>query len=1073
MEVGEQHPGGSDPIADAVSSDGDHQRLNGKLRQLPGVASKDIEQGSTSANEGLTDQALRFFSNASNETLGACLVGLGATTYFVLGRVGLVLIGVVGGVAIHASWEDGSTGASSDEKQSGGMSTRREPGVKIVERLLDWRDRKNAEDEKGELATGVSKNRRDHSEYHYSNLPPATRSALSDLTDAIIRDYVKFWYSPILPAEASFPAACQQTLTGFMLSVSSHLSRKRPADSFLDFLTNASSIIIVFFNELSSAISAPSPIPLPAPKAVLDYLESNPDSNLANLLSQKHQQRKLVMVAEDVLQTFLEPAVYSCLPARVFLREILAGVILESTIQTCSQPEWINGWIVSMLEKGEPEIMNAIDAGVTGTDGKGLETVKRQAETTRLASVKEDSLEESVRRGEGTQPETHSSKAEVAMEAAMREAQRLNEMIAEEDARRHRSRVSEESTSRDGPKPDSANHASHSMTLPSDSGILEPNEAFNGRSSAEAARSFIETANSEKRSTPSAFPGFDTQQSVITEHKDDSAIVESPSSATLSLVNASISLIDDSLCEDGKALRSKPASDYLIQIEPASQKFPGWMIARNYVDFETLHEVMRRISMIAGIPEFGERYRCIPSWKGNTKSDLRLQLEVYLRTALTYRQLAESEGMKRFLNKDQGLDRIAQGNKSGFPGLGWPSPAAFETMGKGMLDVLSSAPKNAADGGKTLLGGVTGVFGGVGGFGQKRQSSGNLSSALNRTGSMSAPSLSRTDSQDSFSGLRRSRDSEDNGWRASGTSSIQREILPHTMPASRTSNDSASGSNYSMVPDTSLRRSISGASEMSRKLELSTAERGTRLPPPPSEISDDYTSPPTSEAQTPSQISKTSLAPSPKSAGAVPDSSEQGRTSGQRASAALAATLPSHLEETPAKSQSQSAPLPINEQETQVAVELIFAVINELYTLSSAWNIRRTLLTAAKTFLLRPGNPNLEAIRALLQESVIEANTSDEGIASHLRSIRENIMPTEEERRKWPPPKSEKEKEDLRRKARKLLVEHGMPQALTSVMGAAASGEALGRVFDCLQIEQIARGLIFGLLLQAVRAIAQ
>jgi Sorting nexin C terminal len=61
----------------------------------------------------------------------------------------------------------------------------------------------------------------------------------------------------------------------------------------------------------------------------------------------------------------------------------------------------------------------------------------------------------------------------------------------------------------------------------------------------------------------------------------------------------------------------------------------------------------------------------------------------------------------------------------------------------------------------------------------------------------------------------------------------------------------------------------------------------------------------------------------------------------------------------------------------------------------------------------------------------------------------------------------------LRVKARRLLVERGMPRALTSVMGSAASGEALGRVFDCLQVQEVARGLMFALLLQALRATTQ
>jgi hypothetical protein len=58
-------------------------------------------------------------------------------------------------------------------------------------------------------------------------------------------------------------------------------------------------------------------------------------------------------------------------------------------------------------------------------------------------------------------------------------------------------------------------------------------------------------------------------------------------------------------------------------------------------------------------------------------------------------------------------------------------------------------------------------------------------------------------------------------------------------------------------------------------------------------------------------------------------------------------------------------------------------------------------------------------------------------------------------------------------RARRLVVERGMPAALTSVMGQAASGEAVGRVFDCLQEGRVARGVMFGLVLQGLRAVTQ
>jgi len=237
------------------------------------------------------------------------------------------------------------------------------------------------------------------------------------------------------------------------------------------------------------------------------------------------------------------------------------------------------------------------------------------------------------------------------------------------------------------------------------------------------------------------------------------------------------------------------------------------------------------------------------------------------------------------------------------------------------------------------------------------------------------------------------------------------------------------------------------------------------LPPLPSDIPDDYGSADRLSSSTHSK-SDGAAAMTRKSMSAVPSVQDPRRSS--------TSTLPdppnSVTMASPKKPRREAAPL--TEQETRVAVELLFAVITELYTLSSAWNIRRTLLTAAKTFLLRPGNPSLASIQSLIQDSVIASNTSDASVASHLLKLRVNAMPTEEELKTWPAEISVEDKEKLRVKARKLLVERGIPAALTGVMGQAATGEAMGKVFDCLQIEEIARGLVFGLLLQGVRAMA-
>lgn len=141
----------------------------------------------------LTNTALKFLSNASNETLGACAIGLCASTYLVLGRAGLVLIGTVGGIVLHATWE--ASNDNGDDPQKGLQKSavrRKELGIEIAKRLLDWKDRskdveQRRQDEEIKVEASIATTTFDYSEFQ-----PATAAALTTLTDAIIRDYVKY-----------------------------------------------------------------------------------------------------------------------------------------------------------------------------------------------------------------------------------------------------------------------------------------------------------------------------------------------------------------------------------------------------------------------------------------------------------------------------------------------------------------------------------------------------------------------------------------------------------------------------------------------------------------------------------------------------------------------------------------------------------------------------------------------------------------------------------------------------------------------------------------------------------------
>ncbi|KYK60308.1 PX domain-containing protein [Drechmeria coniospora] len=1013
--------------------------------------------------QDLATAALRFLSTATPTTLAGIAGAFSAITYALLGKFGLLVIGAVGGVVAFASLEV--------SRPAIGRAVRGEKAPEVLERL--WLELQNTKPQDVEC----NGEQGDEPAFKaFDDFRPETRESLTGLVDAIIRDYINSWYGPMIPSDHSFPLACRKTVNSCILAISNRISRKRPADSFLDLLTNCSSIIIALLSELSAAFADLSPDSnMTAADAVYNYLATNPESRLANLLNQRQQAAKFKMVAEDLLG-FLDRNTQNCDPARIFLRESLANSVLETALQTCSKAEWINSWIVYLLEAGEPDINHAIDVGMqtgrdTGNDvfidldgnlgnigiakpkRPSADLVRRKESMARRKKLgKADEKLEEVADDEVNRVGNASSRAEppsrdsTRMETPEQTNQSTGLGLAVPKFSKKEEAVMETLTA---PGSDDSLKQSPSRDT-SSSDYSSREEDGNTPGTPRSAEGTYSPNVSPRGTTVQQFTSFDQ---IVPPAQGDGSEEDAPAKVPLTLYNAAFTLSDDST-NDSSRIRTKPTWDYLIQVEPSSASYPGWMIVRRYSDFETLHEIVRRIATISGATAFTELHRALPNWKIHTRESLRGELERYLRDACWYRSLAESEGMKRFLEKSQGHTHTH--SKS----FGW------ETVGKNMLDVLATAPKGAMEGGKSIVGNVSGVFGSFPSLGRKSTAqSVELSPSSSRF-----PVAGHSPSVSGKSSARSERASSDS--QRSSVVSIQPAKMPpmDRRPSCQSTcqfpgdslgdgdGDAArvgrsEGLEIASGP-TSARpsRDHSRASSLALRSPESSGIEYSRLPPPPDEMASDYEASVNGEEAGPKPSEGATTQPTPRN-------SSQTETTASTNGAKKVAT----------KAAKQYAQM--SEQETRVAVELLFAVINEMYTLSSAWNIRRTLLAAAKSFLLRPGNPSLLTVQSLIQSSVLDANTSDAGVAASLRKLRENTMPTEQELAGWPAELTAEEKEKLAVKARRLLIQSGVPTALMGVMGQAATGEALGRVFDCLQIEEVARGMIFGLILQAVRVL--
>ncbi|RAH50169.1 PX domain protein [Aspergillus brunneoviolaceus CBS 621.78] len=941
------------------------------------------------------DVALQFLASTSNEVLLGVVACATITTAFILGKFGFLLIGALAGFILHSSWEN-----TAHEITSGILRKNRskkiEPLQAFPSPLLDWEDRKP--DRNGQRADeSEGQNEGMHTiKPDFSSFGPKTAASLRSIRDEILNKYVNQWSKLILPPESTFTTSCREVLVGFVTRLGLHISRKRPADTFLELLINFSSLMIVFLNELSAAFNAAEFAESPE-RFISRYLDLHPASNLANILQKEQQRQKMKMVAEDILSGYLDSNVHDCALMRQFLRDVLSSIMSDSVVSALSQPETINAWIVQLLGEGESQIMQAIDLGVDKAKSQDV-TVSDTSRMT-MSDCNFESCEDNASPlRDSDSPTSQMTTAENTEAASFKQRGAAVSPQREEFLNLAQNR------GRAGAPPVTSNEGTNCPPLGVD---------FHSHSS---------LAHAEEHMTLEAMESGNCETSALPQSSapptGDIVLDEAASSPYLTFHHAALSIDLNLDSEGGEHFRFKPTCEFLLQIEPQLTRSTGWMVFRNYADFESLHNTLSTISKLNEIHDFMDLFPALPPWKGQTRLGLAKRLEQYLRCALENGPLAESEKMKCFLNRDgsMGTGSIAASRKIG---LSFPVPNTLGAMGKGVLGVFANAPKGVPG---RVFEGMTGVFG----------------SGCGKELALGAES-SRSDHYSSV---------VDQQYEHGCGSSTQHPIVTQS---SEVSCDWA----HSMLSDnrSHLMTSQSSAdgkpSDISRSLgtippggSQAAAVDGNDLNRPASIILDP-------EVDS-SSVGECSL--SPEMLGASGDKMD-------------CRTI--QVEEQERRIQGNS----ITQEEARTALELIFAVINELYTLSSVWDIRRRLLNAAKTYVLRPGNPNLEMIREVFQESVIKSHFSDDAIGSYLMKLRENALPTEAEITSLRGPMSGPEKERLKETARRLFVEKGLPQALTGLMGTAASKEALGKLFDCLQVRIIAQGFMFSLLLQVLRAI--
>ncbi|KAF3907688.1 hypothetical protein AA313_de0207350 [Arthrobotrys entomopaga] len=1020
-------------------------------------ATNTLDQSSNTKPKGgdqasiLLEKCLSALSSASEPTLIAGLSVVALLLSFMLGKVGLLVVGTILGAMLQAAIQS-------------------QNGVPEAVKYLVSRRDSEPKEEKEEKTKETTV----HEDADFSSLNPKVAIALDELCNSIIRDCINSWYLMLVPDDSSFSATCHQHLTQTFVRFSRHLKSKRPADVFVMSVFNISGTMMVFMRELSQALNGTRDIKA----GIRTYISTYPKSQLSTMLHTGEQNKTLEILASEMISQFAPRDLKNCEPVVTLLRNILRSVILGNMVEKFSDPEFINEWIIHLLEhKGESgenkegvgAVLQAFDRSVAGAAQRNLPKVSTtvpletksagHSPSTRKENVRPASVQyntggtangtpimngtndvNGVHRGVSSSPPQLPARMQ-PLESGH------NESLLDED----RESFEEPKNSEDLPRDQYQRLESSAPHSPVSTPLKRcPSNASSAPSISELSMTPHKTSSESSRSE-----GYQQQP------------VEQPKRPSVGLLNARVTVIDAGPTPNpSRILKTRPKNLFMIQLEPLDTA--GRIVMRSYQDFENLHNTLLSIAKISGSNKYIIAYgEGLPTYKDRIIDEVVPLLELYLRIVLSEEHLVKTDVLFKFFEKDEDKkerEKVEKQERQEFSAPWRNSTISFDAVGKNILGTITKAPQAAGEGGKAFFGGIKKVL---------TSQSPSQSPAVERgreTTRTPFAFISNNTSRSRGNSLARQNEVEDSDA-SGGTATAGRDNSSMTgSPAESTPPEPQRGrfsiqlnrwQSNNTNPPLPPRRATSAVGARVSSLQTIDAAEEDLARSTPSLLEQESIGGHGEITMTfdePSHLSSTSLPPPPSEIDSLDAASEAGYSE-----------YKPHIP--PASPWHEG----ITEQETQYVIESMFSVINELYGLSTAWMIRRSFLNIAKSVMLRPGNSQLQSMRTMIQSDVLQANTKPEVIADYIRQIRKNSLPTPAEAEEWEKtkkPRTEEEKEELRRKA-KVLLSESLPQGLAALLGVNQTKEALYQLFDALQERDIARGLWTAILRGTIEAVRQ
>jgi hypothetical protein len=116
------------------------------------------------------------------------------------------------------------------------------------------------------------------------------------------------------------------------------------------------------------------------------YVVENPQSPFAQLLSKKEQHQQLRGLSNTILKRILPVADMNSHVVNCMLKELLATHLFGNILATCSDPDFINGWIVQYLGESSDGSHDIANSDTTLNEADGLRSLVEKATEDAMAA---------------------------------------------------------------------------------------------------------------------------------------------------------------------------------------------------------------------------------------------------------------------------------------------------------------------------------------------------------------------------------------------------------------------------------------------------------------------------------------------------------------------------------------------------------------------------------------------------------------------------------------------------------------------------------------------------------------